>query len=39
MRGPMPVGVGVIYTLERVAQAFVAVLGSSRDRLVFQTYQ
>jgi NADPH2:quinone reductase len=33
---PFPIKPGAIYPLERAAEAYVAVLGSSRDRLVFQ---
>ncbi|WP_371420617.1 zinc-binding alcohol dehydrogenase family protein [Tardiphaga sp.] len=33
---PFPIKLDAIYPLERAAEAYVAVLGSSRDRLVFQ---
>jgi len=36
---PFPIKPDAIYTLERAAQAHIAVFGSSRDRLIFQPYQ
>jgi hypothetical protein len=33
---PFPIKPDAIYPLERAAEAYLAVLGSSRDRLVFQ---
>ncbi|HEU4518940.1 MAG TPA: zinc-binding alcohol dehydrogenase family protein, partial [Microvirga sp.] len=33
---PFPIGPGAVYPLERAAEAYRAVLGSSRDRLVLR---